>query len=71
MTKLVYIFYGMELSFYAGKVRSYLRKKNLPFIERGVDHPAFADAVAKVWFEVQPLSFRFDETPRATLLSLG
>ena len=58
------IFYGIELSFYAGKVRSYLRKKNLPFVERGTDHPGFADAVAVVGREVQPVLV----TPEGELL---
>ena len=55
MSKDPYIFYGIELSLYAGKVRSYLRKKKLPVVERGTDHPGFAEAVAKFGREVQPL----------------
>jgi glutathione S-transferase len=55
MTGTPYIFYGMELSLYAGKVRSYLRKKHLPFVERGTDHPSFTEAAAKIGREVQPL----------------
>jgi glutathione S-transferase len=50
-----YIFYGLQLSLYAGKVRSYLRKKQLPFVERETWHPGFADASAKVATQKQPL----------------
>ncbi|MCY4425517.1 MAG: glutathione S-transferase [Halieaceae bacterium] len=64
MTRAPYIFYGIELSLYAGKVRSYLRKKHLPFVERGTDHPGFPAAAARVGREVQPLV----ETPEGELL---
>ena len=36
-----YIFYGLQLSLYSGKVRCYLRKKRLPFLERETWHPGF------------------------------
>lgn len=55
MTSDPYIFYGVQLSFYAGKVRSYLRKKGLPFIERETSHPDFAIAAKQVPTPKQPL----------------
>ena len=40
-----YIFFGLNSSYYAGKVRSYLRKKRIPFEEHFVNHPHFKDVV--------------------------
>ena len=64
MNSKPYIFYGIELSLYAGKVRSYLRKKKLPFLERGTEHPGFAKATAKLGKSVQPLI----ETPEGEII---
>ena len=40
-----YYLYGMIVSPYAGKVRSYLRKKHITFEERLPTHPHFGSAV--------------------------
>ena len=64
MTNSPYIFYGLQVSLYAGKVRSYLRKKGLPFIERETGHPGFAAAAAKIATKKQPLV----ETPGGEVL---
>jgi len=40
-----YVFYGLNSSYYAGKVRSYLRKKRIPFEEQFVNHPHFKEIV--------------------------
>jgi len=60
----VYVFYGIELSLYAGKVRSYLRKKRLPFVERSSAHPGFVEAGEKVGNRKQPLL----ETPEGEVI---
>ncbi len=59
-----YIFYGLQLSLYAGKVRSYLRKKRLPFLERETWHPGFAAAAARVATAKQPMI----ETPDGEII---
>jgi glutathione S-transferase len=59
-----YIFYGVQLSLYAGKVRSYLRKKQLPFVERETWHPGFAAAGEKVGTRTQPMI----ETPEGEVV---
>lgn len=41
-----YILYGSQVSLYTGKIRSYLRKKQLPFEERLTNHPHFLTVVA-------------------------
>ncbi len=41
-----YILYGAHASFYTGKTRSYLRKKNIPFIERLPSHPRFREVIS-------------------------
>lgn len=47
MNDKTYILYGAEPSYYTGKVRCYLRKKNIPFEERVAGHPGFGDATKK------------------------
>jgi glutathione S-transferase len=64
MVEPPYIFYGVQLSFYAGKVRSYLRKKRLPFVERETSHPGFTAAAAKVGNSNQPMI----ETPEGEVV---
>lgn len=59
-----YIFYGIELSLYAGKLRSYLRKKKLPFVTRSTAHPGFDAASAQIGRSVQPLI----ETPEGEII---
>ena len=51
-----HIMYGSPVSLYSGKLRSYLRKKALPFEERLPAHPAFArDIVPAVGRVVLPV----------------
>ena len=40
-----YVLYGTPHSLYTGKVRSYLRKKGLPFVERCPSDPAFRQRI--------------------------
>ena len=40
-----YTMYGAEFSLYSGKVRSYLRKKGIPFVERLSDIKAFKNFI--------------------------
>lgn len=64
MADAPYIFYGLQLSLYSGKVRSYLRKKQLRFIERETWHPGFAAASAKLPSPKQPTI----ETPEGEVI---
>jgi len=41
-----YKLYGMPASLYTAKARSYLRKRQVPFIEYGANHPDFATRIA-------------------------
>lgn len=41
-----FILYGAYASFYAGKTRSYLRKKGIAFVERLPSHPRFRESVS-------------------------
>ena len=59
-----YLFYGIQLSLYAGKVRAYLRKKGLRFLERETSHPGFAVASEGLPFPKQPLI----ETPEGEVV---
>lgn len=64
MSESPYILYGLQLSLYSGKVRSYLRKKRLHFVERETWHPGFGAAAAKVGTHTQPLI----ETPEGEVV---
>lgn len=64
MSDAPYILYGVQLSLYTGKVRSYLRKKRLHFVERETWHPGFENAVAKVGNRKQPMI----ETPEGEVV---
>lgn len=60
-----YRFYGAQASLYAGKIRSYLRKKQLLFEERQINHPHFQAVVAaKAGGAFQPTI----ETPDGTVV---
>lgn len=59
-----YVFYGVQFSLYAGKVRSYLRKKGIPFREIETNHPDFAKAAARAGTGMQPMV----ETPDGEIL---
>ena len=40
-----YTLYGSHASYYSAKVRAYLRKKGIPFVERLPSDPAFREKV--------------------------
>ncbi|WP_240554806.1 glutathione S-transferase N-terminal domain-containing protein [Oceanicoccus sagamiensis] len=42
---MTYKLYGLPSSLYTGKVRSYLRKQGIPFIEHGVNHPHYQKTI--------------------------
>ena len=46
MQNQTYILYGNQPSYFAAKVRSYFRKKRIPFEERLTNHPHYIDVVA-------------------------
>ncbi len=46
MQNQTYILYGNQPSYFAAKVRSYLRKKGIQFEERLTNHPHYIDVVA-------------------------
>lgn len=51
-----YICYGIEASYFVGKVRSYLRKKGINFDERLTSHPHFNKSIIKkVGFNTMPV----------------
>lgn len=60
----IYVFYGVQFSLYAGKIRSYLRKKRIPFREVETNHPDFAKAVERAGTGMQPMV----ETPDGEIL---
>ncbi len=63
-----YILYGMPLSLYTGKVRSYLRKQGIPFEERAAGSTYFREKIAgKLGRWIIPVV----ETPDGTLLQDG
>ncbi len=45
MSAAPYILYGMSGSLYTGKVRAYLRHHGVPFEERSLGHPEFAEKI--------------------------
>ena len=56
MQEETYILYGNQPSYFAAKVRSYLRKKRIEFEERLTNHPHFIDVVApKAGLELTPI----------------
>jgi glutathione S-transferase len=64
MSVVPYIFYGDQISLYSGKVRSYLRKKRLPFEERKSPHPGFGRVCKRLGIHKQPVL----ETPEGELV---
>ena len=50
-----YFLYGSDVSLYAGKARSYLRKKGVPFEMRSTSHPGHARAIAAIGHAYQPI----------------
>ncbi len=56
MSDSVDILYGYECSYYAGKIRAYLRFKGIPFVEKHPDRKTFsAEIVKKIGFPVIPV----------------
>jgi glutathione S-transferase len=56
MSDSVDILYGYECSYYAGKIRAYLRFKGIPFVEKFPDREIFAkEIIGKVGFPVIPV----------------
>jgi glutathione S-transferase len=64
----VYQLYGMSASLYMGKVRSYLRKQHIPFVERVGGDPYFAEKIVPaVGRMIMPVL----ETSNGTLIQDG
>lgn len=63
MSEPLYL-YGAEPSYYTGKTRSYLRKKQIPFIERNASHPRHREVTAVVGRAIIPII----ETPEGDII---
>ncbi|PCI64605.1 MAG: glutathione S-transferase [Kordiimonadales bacterium] len=60
-----YIMYGSPVSLFTGKLRSYMRKKGIPYRERLTSHPDFA---AKIFPVVGRMVIPVIETPNGDIL---
>ena len=60
--------YGMPASLYTGKVRAYLRKHKIPFVEYGMNHPDFQGRIVPA---VGRVIVPVIETPDGTIVQDG